>query len=123
MLLLTCHRLPGPLREWVYINDSQGIRQPDIDQAMMEKPQRRGQYMLHAVFGRLEFHEILVPRYDCRKTVCILIVPPNANGGFTFGLVVYGQSWAVRKLQFYPHETFHHELNIRGDGRVEIVSQ
>ena len=123
VLLLTGQRLPRPIREYICIHDSQAIHQPDIDQTTMEKPQHCGQCLLHAVFGRLNFHELLVPLFDCRETVCILTVPPNANCGSTFGFVVYGQSRAVRKLQFYPHQTFYNGLNIRGDVRVEIVAQ
>ena len=96
--LLTGQPLPRPVREYVCIHDSQAIRQPDTDQATIEKPQHCGQCLLHAVCGLLKFHEILVPLFDCRETVCILIVPPNANYGSTFGLVVYGQSRAVRKF-------------------------
>ena len=114
VLLLTGQRLPRPIREYVCIHDSQAIHQPDIDQTTMEKPQHCGQCLLHAVFGRLKFHELLVPLFDCRETVCILTVPPNANCGSTFGLVVYGQSRVVRKFQFHPCVSFYRGLTIRG---------
>ena len=123
VLHLTGQPLPRPIRQYVDIHDSQVFRQPDTDQSTIENPQHCGQCLLHAVCGRLKFHEMLVPLFDFRETVCILTVPPSVNCGSTFGRVAYGQSRVVRKLQFHPRESFYHGLNIRGGGCVEDVAQ
>ena len=90
------------IRRHISVVDSQVFREAQKDQSTVANPEHCGQYLLHAVCGDLKDHELFAPITWPRETTCILVLMPNPDYGSTFGLVVHGQSRAIRRFQFRP---------------------